>query len=133
MAVLVQQTGGVQVQRVALLLAWQALQAPLPERTKAAQVGPRRGELLEKARQHRRAGDACDPEQFGHERIAPQIRDVGELARLTQQSVHEGQCLFDGQQVIVGSGQGMGQRVGQSAHPVQWPQPTPERSGAGVG
>ena len=39
-------------------------------------------------------GGALDPEQFGHERITAQIDDVGEFARVTQQSVHEGQRHF---------------------------------------
>ena len=59
------------------------------------------------------------PKQFGHQRIAPQIGDVGELARVAQQSVHEGQRLFERQQVLLDVRQGMRQRVGQSLHPVR--------------
>jgi hypothetical protein len=48
---------------------------------------------LKKTRQHRLAGDARDAERFRHERIAPQMGNLGELARITQQAAHKGQCF----------------------------------------
>jgi hypothetical protein len=74
----------------------------MPERSEAAQVVARRSEPLEKTRQHRLAGDPRDAQQFGRERIAAQIGNMGELARVTQQTVHEGQGFFDWQQFVVG-------------------------------
>jgi hypothetical protein len=76
----------------------------MPERTEATQVVARRSEPLKEARQPRLAGHARDAEQFRHERIAPQIGDGRELARVTEQAVHEGQRLFHRQQFVVGGG-----------------------------
>ena len=101
----------------------------MPERTKVTQVGARRSEPLEETCQHRLNGHARDPEQFRHERIAPQIGDVGGLARLTQQAVHEGQRFFQRQRFVVGQRQ----RVGQTLAPIQRPQPTPEHGAARAG
>ena len=98
LAVLVQESGRIQIQRVALLAAGQPVQAPVPERTKATQVGPRRIEPLKETPEHRLTGHAGDAQDFGHERIAPQIGDVGQLARVTEQTVQEGQRLLDGQE-----------------------------------
>jgi len=128
----VQEARRIQIQRVALLPAGQPVQTPLPERPEAAQVVARRSEPLEKTRQHRLAGHTFDPEQFGRQRIAPQIRDVGELARVTQQTVHEGQRLFDRQELVVGSWQGLRQGRSQTLTPVQRAQPAPEQGAARV-
>jgi hypothetical protein len=92
-----------------------------------AEVNP-----LKETRQHRLTGDAGDPEQFRHERVATQIGNVRELARVAQQSVHEGQRLFQGQQFVVGKRQRMRQRTGQTLAPIQRPQPTPEQGTARV-
>jgi hypothetical protein len=74
-----------------------------------------------------------DPQQFGRERIAPQMGDVGELARLAQQSVHEGQGFFHWQEFVVGKRQRMRQRRRQTLAPIQRTQPAPERRGASMG
>jgi hypothetical protein len=132
LAVLVQQPCGIQIQRVTFLVAGEPVQTPLPKWTKAAQVVSRRGESLEKARQHRLAGDARDAQKFRRERIAPQIRDVGELARVTEQPVHEGQRLFDRQQFVVGPRQRLRQHSGQTLTPSLRTQPAPEHGAARV-
>ena len=131
-AVLVQEPRGIQIQRVAFLLAGQPIQSPRPERTKATQVVARRSEPLEEARQHRLAGHARDAQEFGHERIAAQIGDMGELARVTQESVPEGQRLFEWQEFVIGQRQRMRQRGGQTLAPIQRPQPALEHGAARV-
>ena len=127
LAVLVQEPRGIQIQRVAVLLAGQPIHAPMPERTEAAQVVARRGEPLEETRQHRLTGHARDAQEFRHERIAAQIGDVGELACVTQQPVHEGQRLFEWQQFVVGQRQRMRQRGGKIFARIQRLEPTPEQ------
>ena len=97
----------------------------MPERTEATQVVARRSEPLKETRQRRLAGHARDAEQLRHEWIAPQRGDVGELARVTQQPVHEGQGLFHRQQFVVGERQRLRQRGGQTLTPIQWPQANP--------
>ena len=104
----------------------------MPERSEAAQVVARRSEPLKETGQHRLAGHPLDPEQFRHKGIAAQIGDVGEFARITQQSVHEGQAFFERQQFVVGYGQRMRQRGRQPLAPVQRTQPAPEQGAAGV-
>jgi hypothetical protein len=108
------------------------MQTPPPERPEAAQVAARRGEPLEKSRQHRLAGHPLDPQQFRHQWIAAQIGNMGELARVAQQSVHEGQRLFQRQQLVVGKRRRMRQRGGQGFAPIQRMQPGPEQSAARV-
>ena len=91
----------------------------MPEWPKRAQVLPRRSEPLEEARQHGLTGDPFDAQQFGRERIAPQIRDARELARVTQQSVHKGQGLFQWQEFVMGDRQRMRQCRRQTFAPIQ--------------
>ena len=102
--VLVPPAGGIQVQRVTLLGAGQLIQAPTPPRTEAPQVLTCRTKALEETRPHRRTGHAGDPQQFGHQRITPQIGHRGELARLTEPAGQEGQRLFQREPLVVESG-----------------------------
>ncbi len=132
MPVLMQQARGVQVQRVTTWATGQPIQTPAPEGTEAPQVGPRTREALKEPREHRLAGDAFDAQQRGHQRIAPQISHLGELARVAKQPVDKGQRFLDGQQVIVGRGPRVGKRIGQRLDPVQRPEPAPEGGAARV-
>ena len=100
--------------------------------TKATQILSRRSEPLEETRQHRLAGDAREAQEFRRERIAPQTGGVRELARVTPQTVHEGQCLFQRQEFVVGKGHLMRQGRGQTFAPVQPMQPAPEDRAARV-
>jgi small-conductance mechanosensitive channel len=104
----------------------------MPERTEATQVAARRVEPLEEPRQHRLAGDARDAQQLRHERIAAQMGEVREFARVTKQAVHEGQGLFQRQEFVVGQRRRVRQGGRQLFAPIHWSQPAPEQGTARV-
>lgn len=127
--VLVQQARGIPIERVTLLLAWWPIR-PLCHYGGYSAWPPR---PLMEIFEEQESADLLATQPFRHERIPAETADMAEFARLTQPFMHEGQHLLDGSQVIVGSGQGMGQRAGQPADPVQRSQAGPERGSAGVG
>jgi hypothetical protein len=55
MSVLVQETRGVQIQRVALFGTGQLVETPMPESTETPQIGSRRIKTLKESREHRLA------------------------------------------------------------------------------
>jgi len=133
MAIFVQQPRRIQIQRVTFLAAGQPVQTPAPQRTETAQIGARRIKTLKEPRERRLARHPAHADQIGHHRITTQVSHVGQLARITQQAVHEGQRLFHRQEFIVGKWQGLRQRCRQKLVPAQGAQPTPERGAAACG
>lgn len=71
MAVLMQEPGGVEIERVTFFAAGQPHHAPLPEPAKAAQMDRRGVETRKKPRERRLAGHPPDAEQLRHQRITP--------------------------------------------------------------
>ena len=104
----------------------------MPERPEAPQVVARRSKLLKEPRQRRLAGHPRNAQQFRHQRIAPQIGDVRQLAGVAEQTVQAGQRLFDGEQTIIGSWQPVRQGGGQLGHEPGRLQPAPEHRAARV-
>lgn len=98
----------------------------------ATQVVTSRGEPLKETRQHRLAGHPRDVQQHRHQRAASQIGDVGELVRLTEQTMPEGQRLFQRQELVVGGRQWLWQGGGQRFAPIQRTQSDPELGAARV-
>jgi hypothetical protein len=133
MAVLIQQSRRIQVQRITRRDAGQPVLPPRPQRSEAPQLGRRRIETLEETRQPRRTGDAFDPDPFRNQGVAPQTGHRGQLAGVTEQAVHESQRLFQRQEVVAGLRQPMWQSGGQPLAPIHPRQPTPEDGAAGLG
>ncbi len=81
MTVLVQQSGGIQIQRIAAGPAGQPFQAPAPEGAEGGQIFPGRVEALEKAGEAGLAADALDFQERRQHDIAAQVGDLSQLLR----------------------------------------------------
>jgi hypothetical protein len=131
-AVRMDQAGGVQIERVAVLARGQPGQTPTPQRLKAGQVLASRAEALEEAREGRLAGHPLHAQQLRHEGIAPKIRQLRQLAGRTQHSMAEGQRISQGRQMIVRARRSVGQLSAQPPHPIGPMHPRPESRRAGM-
>ena len=127
-----EQTGRIQVERVALAFTRQLLQGPGKERTEAGEIAPRTGEALKETRERRLARHALDAEQRRHHRIASQVGHVREFLRPTEQPLHETEYFGDRLERVVRGRQGMRQALRHKLGPAAPVQERPERRRPGV-
>src|SRR2546425_1254564 len=132
MAVLVQQPGRIQVQRITAGPGAKPLQSPAPERTKGRQILSRRSETLEEPAESRLAGDAGNSQERSQQYITAQVGHVRQLLGSGQNARYKPQAILEGliaTAALLETGKHLGQQIAepmpmQKAGEAQQPGPT---------